>query len=565
MMLRTRQKEFVAKSVDALREYGDTLAIAATGFGKTIALSAVNGEIVKGKAGPVKHGRSLILQHRDNLVEQNRTKFAKVNPGIETSVYDGSVKNFAGRVVFAMEPTLRRERNLDNMPPVDSVTIDEAHHAAAPGYRRIIEKARELNEHVRFFGVTATANRGDRAALSHVFTNVADQVNIDELIESGHLVRPRCFVLDVGISKELKAVRRTASDFDMAQVEEIMDREIVTEKVIAHWREKAGDRRTIVFCSTIDHAVHVAEAFRAAGVSCFCMHSRMHDTQRQEVLDAYQRGDIQVLVNVAILTEGFDDQTTSCVVLLRPCSYQGTLIQMVGRGLRTVDPALHPGVVKTDCIVLDFGRSLLTHGSLSQRPDLDPEKKDGEVAACPFCSAMISSRAKVCPECGATIIEDQDEELNGEGDAEREKLEDFGLVEIDILARSNFRWCDLFDDGMSLAATGFNAWAVVLACENGQCLAIGGGKGLAQKLLGVGDMRVCLALGDDHMNAYESEDAAHKSRKWLNMPATDRQLPMISGLVQFPQGMNRYHASCLITWKFNVRQIMKIVEGVMRG
>ncbi|NPB73705.1 helicase, partial [Shigella sonnei] len=76
----------------------------------------------------------------------------------------------------------------------------------------------------------------------------------------------------------------------------------------------------------------------------------------------YEAGDIHVIVNVAVLTEGWDHPPTSCVVLLRPSSYKSTMIQMVGRGLRTVDPEEHPGIVKTDCVVLDFGTSSLTHG-----------------------------------------------------------------------------------------------------------------------------------------------------------------------------------------------------------
>jgi DNA repair protein RadD len=85
---------------------------------------------------------------------------------------------------------------------------------------------------------------------------------------------------------------------------------------------------------------------------------------------AYSAGKIQVVVNVAVLTEGWDDQPTSCVVLLRPSSYKSTMIQMIGRGLRTVNPEEHPGVIKSDCIVLDFGTSTLLHGSLEQDVDL---------------------------------------------------------------------------------------------------------------------------------------------------------------------------------------------------
>ncbi|SMG64241.1 [similarity to] type III restriction enzyme, res subunit, partial [methanotrophic bacterial endosymbiont of Bathymodiolus sp.] len=86
----------------------------------------------------------------------------------------------------------------------------------------------------------------------------------------------------------------------------------------------------------------------------------------------------QVIVNVSVLTEGWDHPPTDCVILLRPSSYKSTLIQMIGRGLRTVDPVEHPNVTKTDCIVLDFGTSTLLHGSLEQDVNLDGRDLNGD-------------------------------------------------------------------------------------------------------------------------------------------------------------------------------------------
>ena len=97
----------------------------------------------------------------------------------------------------------------------------------------------------------------------------------------------------------------------------------------------------------------------------------MPPAERQATLASYETGDVTVLVNVAVLTEGYDYTPTGCVVLLRPSSYKSTFIQMVGRGLRTVDPEEFPGVIKTECIVLDFGTASLMHGSIEQEINLD--------------------------------------------------------------------------------------------------------------------------------------------------------------------------------------------------
>ena len=210
--------------------------------------------------------KACVLAHRDELTAQNRTKFARVNPTLTTSVVDAGEKSWAGQVTFAMVPTLARPANLDRLPALDLLVIDEAHHAAADSYRRIIDRALQRNPMCRIFGVTATPNRGDRRGLREVFSNVADQIRIGELIASGHLVPPRTFVIDVGVQDQLTRVRRTADDFDMGEVDAIMNRAPVTDAVIRHWREKAGDRQTVVFCSTVDHADNVAAAFNAAGV-----------------------------------------------------------------------------------------------------------------------------------------------------------------------------------------------------------------------------------------------------------------------------------------------------------
>ena len=211
-------------------------------------------------------------------------------------------------------------------------------------------------------------------------------------------------------------MRKTVSDFDMAEVAEIMDRAPITEEVIRHWQEKGRDRPTVVFCSTVAHAAHVAEAFNAAGIPTGLIHGDLPGEERRNILAAFARGEIRVITNVAVLTEGWDHPPTSCVVLLRPSSYKSTMIQMVGRGLRTVDPAEFPGVVKTDCIVLDFGTSSLTHGTLEQDVDLDGSTGTGEAPTktCPACAAEIPLACRECPICGEALVEeDETEEPRG--------------------------------------------------------------------------------------------------------------------------------------------------------
>jgi len=555
MRLRPRQKLFVERSLSALGPRDNTLSVASTGFGKSVALSAVIGERIGDSAA-----KACVLAHRDELTAQNRDKFARVNPDVTTSVLDASTKSWGGQVTFAMVPTLAREANLAAMPKLDLLVIDEAHHAAADSYRRIIDRVWDANPDARIFGVTATPNRGDKKGLRAVFDNVADQVRLGELIASGHLVPPRTFVIDVGVQDKLKAVRRTASDFDMGEVAEIMDRAPITEEVVRHWREKAGERQTVVFCSTVAHAAHVAEAFNAAGIPAGLIHGDLPGDERRNILAAFARGDIRVITNVAVLTEGWDHPPTSCVVLLRPSSYKSTMIQMVGRGLRTIDPADHPGLVKTDCVVLDFGSSSLTHGTLEQDADLGGKTEAGEAPSktCPACKAEIPLAARECPICGETLVDpDEDESESLEG-ALGGALSGFLMTEIDLLKRSSFEWVDLFGTEDALLATGFSAWGGVFWLD-GLWYAIGGTRGAQPQLLGIGERSVCLAQADDWLNDHETDESAFKTRGWLTQPATEKQLQYLSPEARADYGLTRYKASALMTFGFNKRAIRQLI------
>ena len=553
MMLRPRQKLFVERSLSALGTRNNTLGIAPTAAGKTVMLSAVAGDLLQNR-----DAKACVIAHRDELTDQNRAKFSRVNPGISTSVVDASEKSWDGQATFAMVPTLSRASNLDSMPVLDLLVIDEAHHAIADIYRRVIDRTLQLNPSAKIFGVTATPNRGDKQGLREVFDNVADQIRIGELIASGHLVKPRTFVIDVGVQDALKEVRRVAADFDMGEVDAIMNKSPVTDAVIANWKEKAGGRQTVVFCSTVDHARNVADAFKAAGVSAALVHGEMGDADRKATLGAYDRGEIQVIANVAVLTEGWDHPPTSCVVLLRPSSYKSTMIQMVGRGLRTVNPEEYPGVIKTDCVILDFGTSSLIHGSLEQDVDLDGRQASGDAPTkcCPSCEAEVPAAVMECPLCGHVWESERDA-------GNPEALGHFVMTEIDLLARSSFAWVDINGDGSVMMAAGFTAWAGVFH-EDGRCYAVGGARNRPAVLLGVGENIICLAAADDWLNNNETDESAHKTKAWLRQPPTERQFAFLPPACRMDYSLTRYQASAMLSLKFNLTAIRARI-GEARG
>ena len=552
MILREYQEVAVNDASDALDKHGNTLVVAPTGAGKTIMLSALVGKRHKGSQNV------LVLQHRDELVSQNSNKFHLVNPSLRTSEVNAAQKDWSGDAVFAMVQTLCREKNLDNMPKVDLIVVDEAHHTVADTYQRIINAAKKANEGVQIVGFTATPNRGDKKGLRDVFTNCSHQIEISTLIREGFLVPPKTYVIDVGVQEELRQVRKTASDFDMTDVERIMNRRAINERVVEEWTEKASDRKTIVFCSTIIHAENVCEEFVKKGVVARVVTGDTPKIIRKEILDDLATGNVQVVVNVAVLTEGFDSPPVSCIVLTRPCSYKATMVQMIGRGLRTVNQDEFPGIVKSNCIVMDFGTSVLTHGSLDDAVDLDGagEREPGEapVKDCPECGQEVPLGVRECPFCGHIF------ESNGE------PLENFEMTEVDLMERSPFRWIDLFGNGACMAASGFNCFALI-ADVDGLCIAIVKKKDGKTRAISIGTKRHVMASADDFMRQNETGDSAKKTKRWLNDAVSIKQRELLAknGVNVSPIDFSwtKYRAACMLNYIWNKRFIDHLVNDII--
>lgn len=558
MILRPYQEVAINAASEALDKYNNTLVVAPTGAGKTIMLSALVGKRYN------KCKNVLILQHRDELVNQNMAKFKKVNTNISTSVVNAETKDWNADAVFSMVQTLSRLNNLADMTKVDMVVVDEAHHVAAETYQRIINKAKELNKSVEIVGFTATPNRGDKKGLRDVFNNCSHQIEIATLINEGYLVRPRTFVIDVGVQDELRNVRKTISDFDMSEVEAIMNRRAINKRVVEEWHDKAVDRKTVVFCSTIQHAKDLCEEFVMVGVKAEYVTGDTPREEREQILHDLAHGDVQVVVNVAVLTEGFDAPPVSCVVLTRPCSFKSTMVQMIGRGLRTIDPEEFPSVVKKDCVVLDFGTSILTHGSLDESVNLDgSDGNAGEAPTkvCPECKAEVPLAVQECPLCHHDFTQD------GLGQ-DAEELNDFEMTEIDLMERSPFRWVDLFGNGRCMAATGFNGFGMVADIGEDSVAVVRSGKGRV-RVVSIGTKKQAISAADDFMRDIETSDGAKKSKRWLDQRITDKQRQMLLRHGVHVPGMDfswtKYKAACMISYVFNKQVIDNTINAIMRS
>ena len=446
MMLRPRQKLFVERSLAALDTHRNTLGIAPTAAGKTIMLSAVAGELIRDT-----DAKACVLAHRDELTDQNQTKFARVNPAITTSVVDANTKSWDGQVTFAMVPTLSRAANLDAMPALDLLVIDEAHHAVADSYRRIIDRTLQRNPSAKIFGVTATPNRGDKKGLREVFDNVADQIRIaraDRLRSSraaAHLRhrRRRAGCTEEGAPRRFRLRHgRSRRHHEQVAGHRCGDRELEGEG------RRPPDGRLLLDGRSCPQCCRRLQCGR-----CFSGARPRRDGRCGSQGDPCR------------LRQGRDPGHHQCGGADRGLGPSADLLRRAaaalvlqihhdpdgGPGLAHRNPEEYPGVVKTDCIILDFGTSSLIHGSLEQDVDLDGREVTGDAPTktCPSCEAEVPAAVMECPLCGH-VWERECEDRGSDA------LSHFVMTEIDLLARSSFEWVDLHGDGAALVANGFN-------------------------------------------------------------------------------------------------------------
>ena len=546
MILRPYQERVVSAAIEALAGHDNTLCVAATGAGKTLMLAEVARQI---------GGKQLVMQHRHELVDQNVRKFKLMNPKAKTGLWTADTKSFKADTTFAMVQSLMG--HTEQIPKLDLLIADEAHHCPAPSWLKIINAAKEKNPDIKIVGFTATPQRADWKGLRAVFSNVCATVTTTELVRLGFLVPYRTFVVDVGGSVEkLKSLKGQPDFGDQNEVAAILDQDVVSDEVVRHWREKAEGRPTVIFTSTVDHAQNIAATFNQAGIPARCVHAGMSAEERQYTLDLMTSGKIKVLSNAMILTEGWDYPPVSCVILLRRCSAKSTMIQMAGRGLRIVRQEEYPGIVKKDCIILDFGASLITHGSLDADVNIDPKETTGEAPTkeCPECGTEIPIQCMECPICGH-IFEREEKEVAS-------KVE---LTEIDLLGASQWRYEDLWGNGSCMVATGFDSWAGIFSVDGGETWhALGQMQRTEEhprpriETIYIGGRLQALAAADDYLRLHEKNKASRKTRRWLDQPATDRQVELLR-----PYGydwqMGRYEAGCHLTFRFRQRAIEKIL------
>lgn len=317
-----------------------------TGAGKTVVF-AHTAAVMRSRGV-----RTLVLAHRDELIEQAAAKLRAVAPTLRVGIAKGARREVRNRdVIVASVQSLTRQHRRDELKAagVRLVIVDECHHAVANTYMAVLRDLGCFDEDpmtgAYALGVTATLGRSDRVALAQAWQEVVYRRDIIDMIRQGYLVNAKGIRVRIE-GLDLAAVKRRHGDFADAALGEALHASLAPKAIARAYIEHAADRQGILFAPTVDSAHEMAEAFVEAGITAETITGAMATTDRRATLARFARGEVQVLANCMVLTEGFDAPWCSAVVIARPTSSAPLYIQMAGRALRP-----HPG--KRDALILD--------------------------------------------------------------------------------------------------------------------------------------------------------------------------------------------------------------------
>lgn len=388
------------------------LLVLPTGSGKTTIATELIGR---------RDQRALFLAPRRELVHQAsaRLAVAGILHGVLLAGADER-KNGSARVQVASIDTLvsrMLRRNRLTLGDFDLVLVDEAHLSITDVRRRLLA----CWPNALRIGLTATPTRKDGRALGVLYDRLIEPATVAELQRDGFLVPARYFSIS---EPDLDRVRTIGGDYHGRDLEKAVNQPQLVGDIVQTWLARAGDRRTVVFCTSIAHSVAVSEAFQRAGVATEHVDASTPTAEREAIFERFSTGRTQILTNCFLASYGFDLPVLSCVVLARPTKSLMLYLQMLGRGLRIAES-------KSDCLVLDHSGCVHRHGfAHDERPwTLEGEfslVRDATSAAretaearqidCPECAAVFSG-TRTCPSCGyylapkGKIVETIDGEL----------------------------------------------------------------------------------------------------------------------------------------------------------
>lgn len=397
--LRPYQRE----AVDALYDYwsngrgSNPLIVAPTGAGKT----AIIAQIVS-DAMSFSGTRVMILTHVKELLEQGANGLVRMYPEADFGFYSASIgqKRLDKPITFAGIQSVW-QRAYDMIPAPDIVLIDEAHmlpKKSETRYNKFITDLRTCNPKLKIVGLTATPYRLDSGYLHKgdgaIFDGIAYDIPVGMLMDQGYLSP---VISKGGLSQiDLSNVHMRGGEFIESELAAAASDPELVRKTVEEITTLGADRKAwLLFASGVKHAEMLADGIRSKGFSCDVVTGSDNMSGRDGKIASFKAGRTRCLVNVNVLTTGFDVPSVDLVAIVRATASTGLYVQIVGRGTRLAEG-------KENCLVLDYGQNVERHGFIDAvNPKAQGGGGGGDAPAkqCPECQSMLPTAVRVCPEC----------------------------------------------------------------------------------------------------------------------------------------------------------------------
>jgi DNA repair protein RadD len=406
-------RPYQAEAIDGLYDYwaskrgNDPLIVAPTGAGKSLILAKLIDDALQFPGT-----RILMLTHVKELIQQNAEELIGVLPDVDLGFYSASLgqKRLDKQVTFAGIQSIWN-RAFDMVPAPDLVLIDEAHlvpQNTATRYGKFLADLRTCNPHVKIVGLTATPYRLDSGYLHKgegaIFDGIAYDIPVGMLMDQGYLSP----IVSKGAKAkiDLTNVGKRGGEFIESQLATAASGPELVKATVDEIVRFGHDRKSwLVFASGINHAEMIAEQMRGHGVSVDVVTGSDNKTDRASKIGRFKAMQTRCLINIGVLTAGFNHPATDLVAMVRATASAGLYVQMAGRGTRKAEG-------KTDCLLLDFGGNVERHGFIDAVRVRDKTQGTGDGEAptkeCPECQTMVAAGARYCG-CGHKF---PDPELN---------------------------------------------------------------------------------------------------------------------------------------------------------
>ena len=396
-------RDYQREAVDSVYTYWNKpkskhgIVVIPTAGGKSFVMAMLIKEICEKWPGT----RILCLTHVQELIEQDHKELLETWPEAPAGIYSAGLgrKDLVAPILFAGIQSIEKAVNRLHPPP-EIVLVDECHLIPRNDQTRYIKTLSILSmmyPHLRVVGFTATPYRMDSGWLHKgedaMFQDIIYSVEPQYLIDQGYL--SPVFARAGAIKIDTSDVHKRGGEFISGELEKAAMAGDTTAVAVADFIERGKDRKKwLVFVTGLAHAEQVYQAVINEGITADVVTGTTSKAQRKKIVEEFKCGQIKCLINIDVLTTGFNCRDLDMIVMLRPTGSPSLYVQMVGRGMRTATG-------KTDCLLLDFSANVVRHGPIDAVDPEAPGKGEGVAPAkeC-VCGAIIAAGFRICPVCG---------------------------------------------------------------------------------------------------------------------------------------------------------------------